>query len=76
MKTNMLKTWLFLLSFIPAVVSATSITTPGPKLSSDAVRADIPASTGTGQGAALVAFRQSGAGAVDRTELDKARDRR
>jgi hypothetical protein len=59
MKNNTMRACFFLLSFIPAVVFAGSgITTPNPKLYSDAVLADI-ANTATSKGA------------VSRTAFDK-----
>ncbi len=71
MKKNFLCRWLFLLAFVPALVFAgSSVTTPNPKLYSDALRADI-ASTATGKGSALVGNMPQGASAVPATVQGK-----
>lgn len=75
MKKNMMRFWISLLTFVPALVFAESeVTAASPKLFSDAVRADI-ANTTVGKGAALIGFKQSGSGAVARTVLDKEQER-
>jgi len=65
---------LALFVLIPAVVLAGSgVSGPNPKLYTDAVRADL-ASTAANKGAALVGFKASGVGAVNKTLQSKAQE--
>lgn len=56
-----------------ALAVGSGVSSPSPKLYSDAVRADL-ASTASGKGAAMVGFKGVGAGAVARTQAQKDGD--
>lgn len=65
----------FLLAWALAgsVIAGSSVTTPNPKIYTDALRADF-ANSAEGKGAGLVGFRRGESGAVPRTLLEKSSD--
>lgn len=74
MRNKTIRVWLFILSFIPAMVFAEGgVTAASPSLYSEAVRADL-ASTATGKGAGLIGYMPQGVSAVAETVQSKLRE--